>query len=102
MNPRFQIIVILLICKRIPSTAQDDELSFKVGDTIVDIDKFEKEWWFGYVGNRSGIFPCNHVEEIKYGTVMPTPDKEDQTKPPEPPKIITATALYDFVACKLY
>ncbi|VDM33086.1 unnamed protein product [Hydatigera taeniaeformis] len=71
--------------------SQSDELSFHAGDTIVNIDKFDESWWFGYIGTRSGIFPANHVEEIKSGT--------DATKVgSNPPSSITAMALYDFVA----
>ena len=79
--------------------AREDELNLKTGDTVVDIDKFDKDWWFGRVGARSGIFPSNYVEEIKWGTVMETPNPEGKPLA-EPQNTITAMALYDFVACK--
>ncbi len=41
--------------------AQDDELSFKTGDEIVEIVKFDPSWWSGRIGDRTGIFPSNYV-----------------------------------------
>ncbi|KAM7533613.1 hypothetical protein Aperf_G00000120009 [Anoplocephala perfoliata] len=43
--------------------SQSDELSFKAGDEIVDIVKFDTDWWSGRIGDRVGIFPANRVSE---------------------------------------
>ncbi|VDD82660.1 unnamed protein product [Mesocestoides corti] len=45
------------------AASQDDELSFKAGDEICDINKFDEAWWSGRIGNRVGIFPANYVSE---------------------------------------
>ena len=47
----------------IPPLAQEDELPFKAGDRIFEIDKFDSDWWSGRIGDRHGIFPANHVSE---------------------------------------
>ena len=39
------------------------ELSFREGD-IIDVVQAEDEWWVGWLGNASGEFPCNYVEQI--------------------------------------
>ncbi|KAL5104260.1 Src substrate cortactin [Taenia crassiceps] len=43
--------------------SQSDELSFKEGDEICDIDKFDESWWSGRIGDRFGIFPAIYVSE---------------------------------------
>ncbi|KAL5963156.1 Hematopoietic lineage cell-specific protein [Taenia solium] len=43
--------------------SQSDELSFKAGDEICDIDKFDESWWSGRIGDRFGIFPAIYVSE---------------------------------------
>uniref|UniRef100_A0A5K3F927 SH3 domain-containing protein n=1 Tax=Mesocestoides corti TaxID=53468 RepID=A0A5K3F927_MESCO len=62
------------------TASHDDELSFKEGEKIVDIVKVDTLWWSGRIGDRTGIFPANYVEEV--------------TSPSD----ITAMALYDFAA----
>jgi len=39
-----------------------DELSFNEGDTIIVIEKMEKDWWKGKCGGRVGVFPCSYVQ----------------------------------------
>nr|CDS33158.1 hematopoietic lineage cell specific protein [Hymenolepis microstoma] len=68
-----------------------DELSFNVGEEIVDINKFDEMWWAGRIGNRRGIFPANFVKESKVVTVKPTAPNMARANCG-----ITATAIYDF------
>lgn len=41
--------------------AEDNELSFKEGDRIVNIDKVDTDWWQGECNGRSGLFPAAYV-----------------------------------------
>lgn len=78
--------------------AQSDELSFKEGDTIVDIDKFDDAWWSGRIGNRVGIFPSNRVQETTAGAAASFSGATGFQQ--KLVSSITAMALYDFAACK--
>nr|CDS24662.1 hematopoietic lineage cell specific protein [Echinococcus granulosus] len=73
------------------NASQSDELSFRAGDTIVNIDKFDESWWSGCIGTRWGIFPANHVREIKSEAAATGASAHSTSN-------TTATALYDFVA----
>lgn len=44
--------------------AEDNELSFKEGDRIVNIDKVDTDWWQGECNGRSGLFPAAYVQAI--------------------------------------
>jgi hypothetical protein len=37
--------------------AEDNELSFKEGDKITEIDKVDEDWWQGTANGASGLFP---------------------------------------------
>ncbi|CAF0991504.1 unnamed protein product [Adineta steineri] len=43
---------------------EEDELGFEENEIITNIQKMHEEWWFGKIGQRSGLFPSNYVEEI--------------------------------------
>ncbi|VDO05318.1 unnamed protein product [Rodentolepis nana] len=77
--------------------AHGDELSFKVGEEIVDIDKFDEMWWLGRIGNRRGIFPANFVKESKVVIVKPTAPNMARANCG-----ITATAIHDFSGSQLH
>ncbi|KAM3174860.1 hypothetical protein ACTXT7_009651 [Hymenolepis weldensis] len=76
--------------------AQSDELSFKEGDTIVDIEKFDDAWWSGRIGNRVGIFPSNRVQETTAGAATSFSGATGFQQ--QVVSSITAMALYDFAA----
>lgn len=40
------------------------ELQMKKGDHIIVIDKGDKNWWRGRIGNREGLFPVPYIKEI--------------------------------------
>uniref|UniRef100_A0A8C6TNY7 Drebrin n=1 Tax=Neogobius melanostomus TaxID=47308 RepID=A0A8C6TNY7_9GOBI len=43
----------------------DSELSFELGDIIIDVEAVDKGWWRGYSQDgRQGLFPANYVETI--------------------------------------
>jgi hypothetical protein len=37
--------------------AEDNELSFKEGDKITEIDKVDADWWQGKANGATGLFP---------------------------------------------
>ncbi|VUZ55929.1 unnamed protein product [Hymenolepis diminuta] len=76
--------------------SQSDELSFKEGDTIVDIVKFDEAWWSGRIGNRVGIFPSNRVQETTAGAATSFPGATESQQ--KVVSSITAMALFDFAA----
>jgi hypothetical protein len=43
--------------------AEDNELTFKEGDRITQIDKVDENWWQGTVNGASGLFPGEHSVE---------------------------------------
>ncbi|KFQ75267.1 SH3 domain-containing protein 19 [Phaethon lepturus] len=40
----------------------EDELSFKAGDTITELESVDKDWMSGEIQGKSGIFPKNFVQ----------------------------------------
>ncbi|XP_078619312.1 intersectin-1-like isoform X4 [Branchiostoma floridae x Branchiostoma japonicum] len=46
------------------NAGQDDELSFKAGQTITVIAKEDADWWKGTVEGRTGLFPSNYVRPL--------------------------------------
>ncbi|KAI9868998.1 MAG: hypothetical protein M1813_002821 [Trichoglossum hirsutum] len=42
--------------------AEDNELSFAEGTLITGIVFPDEDWWFGEVGEKSGLFPANYVQ----------------------------------------
>ncbi|XP_062429849.1 SH3 domain-containing protein 19 isoform X2 [Rhea pennata] len=43
----------------------EDELSFKAGDTITELESVDEDWMSGEMQGRSGIFPKNFVQILK-------------------------------------
>ncbi|NWI85849.1 SH319 protein, partial [Pitta sordida] len=43
----------------------DDELSFKAGDMITELESVDEDWMSGEMQGRSGIFPKNFVQILK-------------------------------------
>ncbi|KAH8857716.1 Src substrate cortactin [Schistosoma japonicum] len=41
--------------------AEDDELTFSVGEKIIEIEKIDEGWWKGVCRNKIGLFPANYV-----------------------------------------
>lgn len=47
--------------------AENDELPFKVGDTIVVLEEDESGWWTAQdVRGNTGVIPHNYIEELKW------------------------------------
>ncbi|EFA86589.1 hypothetical protein PPL_00390 [Heterostelium album PN500] len=47
------------------TAADEGELNLKVGDTIAVYAWEDDYWWEGFIGSKSGYFPCNNVEWIE-------------------------------------
>ncbi|NWQ76127.1 SH319 protein, partial [Columbina picui] len=43
----------------------EDELSFKTGDTITELESVDEDWMSGEIQGKSGIFPKNFVQILK-------------------------------------
>ncbi|XP_075277671.1 SH3 domain-containing protein 19 isoform X3 [Opisthocomus hoazin] len=43
----------------------EDELSFKAGDTITDLESVDEDWMSGEIQGKSGIFPKNFVQILR-------------------------------------
>ncbi|NXN57788.1 SH319 protein, partial [Rynchops niger] len=43
----------------------EDELSFKAGDTITELESVDEDWMSGEMQGKSGIFPKNFVQILK-------------------------------------
>ncbi|NXT03003.1 SH319 protein, partial [Jacana jacana] len=43
----------------------EDELSFKAGDTITELESVDEDWMSGEIQGKSGIFPKNFVQVLK-------------------------------------
>ncbi|KAI8885354.1 hypothetical protein K501DRAFT_331963 [Backusella circina FSU 941] len=41
---------------------EDNEITFREGETITDIEFVSDDWWQGVSGGRLGLFPANYVE----------------------------------------
>ncbi|KAM4693505.1 CD2-associated protein isoform 2-T2 [Discoglossus pictus] len=61
----------------------DDELSFKEGDTIhlLSKDTGEVGWWKGELNGKEGVFPDN------FAAIIQDSEKEKPKKPPPPSKV---------------
>eukprot|EP00051_Salpingoeca_urceolata_P013952 m.176761 g.176761 ORF g.176761 m.176761 type:complete len:559 (-) comp17952_c3_seq2:882-2558(-) len=69
----------------------DDELSLKVGDVIVIIQKKEGEgWWEGDLNGKTGWFPDNFVEELPLEE--PAPPTKVAVQPPSKPAPVKEAA----------
>jgi hypothetical protein len=56
---------------------QGDELILQTGDLIEVLQEYDDGWWFGQIGERSGFFPSNCVEDVEEGEEM---DDESNAK----------------------
>jgi hypothetical protein len=45
----------------------EDELSFKAGDIITELQSVDEDWMNGEVMGKSGIFPKNYVQFLQVG-----------------------------------
>ncbi|KAG0680097.1 hypothetical protein C6P40_002236 [Pichia californica] len=41
--------------------AEDNELTFKEGDLIIDIEEVDEDWWLGSLNGERKLFPSNYV-----------------------------------------
>lgn len=42
--------------------AENDELTFNVGEIITEVEKIDAGWWKGVCRNKVGLFPANYVQ----------------------------------------
>ncbi|KAJ2397658.1 actin binding protein [Coemansia sp. RSA 2603] len=71
----------------------DDELPFREGDIIYNVDQLDPGWWAGETedGSRQGVFPANFVELIndeqapKAAPAAPLPPRAVPAPPPAAP-----------------
>lgn len=43
---------------------EDDELSFRAGDTVTLIGVAQPEWFFGDLRGKVGLLPANYVQTL--------------------------------------
>ncbi|KAL1918952.1 uncharacterized protein VTP21DRAFT_2333 [Calcarisporiella thermophila] len=48
-----------------PTNTDEDQLTFKKDDVILLIEKKYKEWWYGVLNRKQGLFPVNYVKIIE-------------------------------------
>ncbi|KAB7507401.1 Intersectin-1 [Armadillidium nasatum] len=58
------------------------DLLFEIGETILVVKK-EGDWWFGIIGDRSGIFPSNYVQLAPTKLLSPSKQTEIVKAPEE-------------------
>ena len=48
--------------------ADEDEVSFQDGDTIIDIEMIDEGWMYGTVRRtkKRGMLPANYVERVQW------------------------------------
>ena len=46
------------------ASPEPGDLSFVTGE-VITVTKKEADWWTGYIGDRTGIFPANYVTEYE-------------------------------------
>ncbi|KTW26638.1 hypothetical protein T552_02647 [Pneumocystis carinii B80] len=51
--------------------SEANELSFQRGDIITVLEVVHKDWWYGFLNGKMGIFPNNYVEKLQ----EPTPNE---------------------------
>ena len=54
--------------------SEPGDLIFDAGEQI-EVVKKENEWWTGKIGDRTGVFPYNYVEEASAGVTTAAPDE---------------------------
>lgn len=83
--------------------AEDNELELVEGETIIDIELLDPDWYAGTnsKGDR-GLFPANYVELLEEEEPAPIQPPRHTEAPPPPSGDAkpTATALYDYEAAE--
>jgi hypothetical protein len=82
--------------------AEDNELELVEGETIMDIDLLDPDWYAGTnsKGER-GLFPANYVELLEEEEPAPDqPARHTEAPPPSAKTKPTATAIYDYEAAE--
>lgn len=53
--------------------AEDNELSFKEGDKITEIDKVDENWWQGKANGATGLFPGMYIssDQVEVADIQP-------------------------------
>ncbi|KAL5007497.1 hypothetical protein ScPMuIL_016303 [Solemya velum] len=72
---------------------QDGDLELGKGDLILGEYEIDKNWWYGRVGHREGIFPLTHVIELEIPKLIRQRSKSVHGK-----EVLFARALCDSVA----
>ncbi|KAF2146522.1 uncharacterized protein K452DRAFT_218628 [Aplosporella prunicola CBS 121167] len=91
--------------------AEENELELHEGETIVNIDMVDEDWWMGQnERGEAGLFPSNYVELIEDAEAAAPPvSRAPAAAVPEPPAgppqagghgAPTATAQYDYDAAE--
>ena len=52
------------LAKRRHQAANDEEISFEIGDIIEDVEKVGENWWIGSVDGKRGGFPADHAGKL--------------------------------------
>ena len=48
---------------KLPIVLDDpQDLAFEPDETVAVQNLDNEDWWFGYIGERQGYFPANHVQ----------------------------------------
>ncbi|XP_048861761.1 intersectin-2-like, partial [Brienomyrus brachyistius] len=68
---------------------ESGDLTFNEGDTVVVTER-EGDWWKGYIGDRSGVFPSNYVTPKESETYSTTGKSGGVGKKPEVAQVTTA------------
>ncbi|XP_038069091.1 growth factor receptor-bound protein 2-like [Patiria miniata] len=43
----------------------NNELELRAGDVVEVLDKSDRDWWFGKLRTKTGLFPSTYVQELK-------------------------------------
>jgi len=81
--------------------AEDNEISFAVGETIIGIEQIDENWWQGSnAAGQSGLFPAAYVQLNAAIEAAPAPVAAEESDAPGPVggSGLAAVALYDYDA----
>ena len=68
------IPLMLTVCLcRVAQLDEDNELSFREGEKIVNVQKLDSDWWFGsnVDGTAEGLFPANFGKLCSHADILP-------------------------------
>uniref|UniRef100_A0A3B3RLK1 Intersectin 2 n=1 Tax=Paramormyrops kingsleyae TaxID=1676925 RepID=A0A3B3RLK1_9TELE len=68
---------------------EQGDLTFNEGDTIVVTER-EGDWWNGYIGDKSGVFPSNYVKPKESETHSTAGKSGGASRKPEVAQVTTA------------